>query len=64
MPEEITISPAPNKVLIDGTSLKKQINKIDHIKVVDFDKEKLDEKIRNKMMEKKGMKNIKVRFFN
>jgi len=43
---------------------KKQINKIDHIKIVDFDKEKLDEKIRNKMMEKKGMKNIKVRFFN
>jgi len=43
---------------------KKQINKIDHIKVVDFDKEKLDEKIRNKMMEKKGMKNIKIRFFN
>ena len=43
---------------------KKQINKIDHIKVIDFDKEKLDEKIRNKMMQKKGMKNIKVRFFN
>ena len=43
---------------------KKQINKIDHIKVVDFDKEKLDEKIRNKIMEKKGMKNMKVRFFN
>ena len=43
---------------------KKQIKKIDHIKVVDFDKEKLDEKIRNKIMEKKGMKNIKVRFFN
>jgi len=43
---------------------KKQINKIDHIKIVDFDKEKLDEKIRNKMMEKKGMKNIKIRFFN
>ena len=43
---------------------KKPIKKIDHIKVVDFDKEKLDEKIRNKMMEKKGMKNIKVRFFN
>ena len=43
---------------------KKHIKKIDHIKVVDFDKEKLDEKIRNKMMEKKGMKNIKVRFFN
>ena len=43
---------------------KKPIKKIDHIKVVDFDKEKLDEKIRNKMMDKKGMKNIKVRFFN
>ena len=38
--------------------------KIDHIKIVDFDKEKMDEKIRNKIMEKKGMKNIKVRFFN
>jgi len=43
---------------------KKPVKKIDHIKVVDFDKEKLDEKIRNKVMEKKGMKNIKVRFFN
>ena len=43
---------------------KKQVKKIDHIKVIDFDKEKLDEKIRNKKMEKKGMKNIKVRFFN
>ena len=38
--------------------------KIDHIKVVDFDKEKMDEKIRNKIMEKRGIKNIKVRFFN
>ena len=38
--------------------------KIDHIKIVDFDKEKMNEKIRNKMMEKRGMKNIKVRFFN
>jgi len=47
----------------DILTRKKQIKKIDHIKVVDFDKEKLDEKIRNKIMEKKGMKNIKVRFF-
>ena len=38
--------------------------KIEHIKIVDFDKEKMNEKIRNKMMEKRGMKNIKVRFFN
>ena len=43
---------------------KKPAKKIDHIKVVDFDKEKMNEKIRNKMMEKRGMKNIKVRFFN
>ena len=42
---------------------KKQINKIDPVKVVDFDKERLEEKVRSKMMEKKGMKNIKVRFF-
>ena len=43
---------------------KDPAKKIDHIKVVDFDKEKLDEKIRNKIMEKKGIKNITVRFFN
>ncbi len=43
---------------------KKQIKKIDYIKVVDFDKEKMNDKIRNKIMEKKGMKNIKIRFFN
>ena len=36
--------------------------KIKDIKIVDFDKEKLNEKIRNKIMEKKGI-NIKVRFF-
>ena len=43
---------------------KKPAKNIDHIKVVDFDKEKMNEKIRNKMMKKRGMKNIKVRFFN
>ena len=43
---------------------KKQIKKIAHVKVVDFDKERLEEKVRNKIMEKKEMKNIKVRFFN
>ena len=31
---------------------KKPTKKIDHIKVIDFDKEKMNEKIRNKMMEK------------
>ena len=45
--------------------INKQLPKnIEHIKIIDFDKEKIDEKIRNKIIEKKGMKNIKVRFFN
>jgi len=43
---------------------KKPAIKIDNIKIIDFDKKKIDEKIRNKIMEKKGMKNIKVKFFN
>ena len=38
--------------------------KIDNIKIVDFDKEKMNEKIKNKIMEKRGMKNIKVKFFD
>ena len=40
------------------------IKEIDHIKIIDFEKKKLDEKIRRKMMEKKGMKDMKVRFFD
>ena len=43
---------------------KQPAKKIDHIKIIDFDKEKIDEKIRNKIMEKRGTKNIKIRFFN
>ena len=38
--------------------------KIDNIKIVDFDKEKMNEKIRSKIMEKRGMKHIKVKFFD
>jgi len=38
--------------------------KIDNIKIVDFDKEKINEKIRSKIMEKRGMKDIKVKFFD
>jgi urea carboxylase len=38
--------------------------KIDNIKIVDFDKEKMNEKIRSKLMEKRGMKDIKVKFFD
>ena len=42
----------------------KTTKKIGSIKIVDFEKNKLDEKIRKKMMEKKGLKNMKVRFFD
>ena len=34
------------------------------IKIVDFEKNKIEEKVRQKMMEKKGIKNMKVRFFD
>ena len=34
------------------------------IKIIDFDKNKLAEKERVKMMEKKGIKDMKIRFFN
>tara|TARA_B110000014_G_scaffold138650_1_gene96045 strand:+ start:1 stop:897 length:897 start_codon:yes stop_codon:yes gene_type:complete len=40
------------------------IKKVTSIKIVDFEKNKLDKKIRRKMMEKKGIKNMKVRFFD
>ena len=40
------------------------IRKFGPIKVMDFEKNKLDEKKRRKLMEKKGLKNMKVRFFN
>ena len=58
--EASLISSKEENILINKAPAKK----IDHIKIVDFDKEKMNEKIRNKMMEKRGMKNIKVRFFN
>ena len=40
------------------------IKKVGLIKIVDFEKNRQEEKIRKKMMEKKGIKNIKVRFFD
>ena len=40
------------------------IKEIGPIKVIDFAKNKLDEKKRRKMMEKKGLKNMKILFFN
>ena len=43
---------------------QKGIKKVAPLKIVDFEKDKLNEKIRTKMMEKKGLKNMKIRFFN
>ena len=43
---------------------KKKKIKIDHIKIVDFDKERMNEKIRTKLMERRGMKSIKIRYFD
>ena len=40
------------------------IKKVGTIKIVDFEKNKLNEKIRKKMMEKKEMKNMKIKFFD
>ena len=43
--------------------IKKPKIKIDKIKIIDFDKERKNERIREKIIEKRGMKSIKVRFF-
>ena len=48
---------------INNEETNKPKIKIDKIKIIDFDKEKKNERMRKKMIEKKGMKNIKVRFF-
>ena len=42
---------------------KSKIKKVDNIKIKDFGKEKLKEKIRDKKMQKKGLEKMKVRFF-
>ena len=43
---------------------KSKIKKVDNIKIKDFEKERLKEKIRDKKMQKKGLEKMKVRFFN
>ena len=49
----------------NNSSLQKpRFKKVDFIKVKDFEKEKNNQKIRDKKMEKKGMKNMKVQFFD
>ena len=46
------------------TNKNEKIKPLNQIKIIDFDKNKSDEKKRRKMMEKKGMKDMKVRFFD
>ena len=58
--EESLVSHEDNKS-VDNNKITK---KIGSIKIVDFEKNKLEEKVRRKMMEKKGIKNMKVRFFD
>jgi len=49
----------------DNSPLQKlKFKKIDFIKIKDFEKEKNSEKIRDKEIEKKGMKKMKVQFFD
>ena len=57
------ISVISSKKGSDLNDKKKKI-KIDHIKIVDFDKERMNEKIRTKLMERRGMKSIKIRYFD
>ena len=58
--EESLVSHEDNKS-VDNNKITK---KIGSIKIVDFEKNKLEEKVRRKMMEEKGIKNMKVRFFD
>ena len=58
---ELSIEASTEKNLLKELSKTK---KIDHIEVKDFGKEKEKEKIRDKLMEKKGLEKMKVRFFN
>jgi 5-oxoprolinase (ATP-hydrolysing) subunit C len=58
--EESLVSFKGNKSVDENEAIKK----VGLIKIVDFEKNRQEEKIRKKMMEKKGIKNMKVRFFD
>ena len=58
---EVSLVSHENNKSVDNNKTTK---KIGSIKIVDFEKNKLEEKVRRKMMEKKGIKNMKVRFFD
>lgn len=58
---EVSLVSHEDNKSVDNNKITK---KIGSIKIVDFEKNKLEEKVRRKMMEKKGIKNMKVRFFD
>ena len=58
---ELSLEDSSAKTILNEPMKTKNIN---HIKVKDFGKEKEKEKIRDKLMEKKGIEKMKVRFFN
>jgi len=58
---ELSLEDSSAKNILNDPIKTKNIN---HIKVKDFGKEKEKEKIRDKLMEKKGLEKMKVRFFN
>ena len=58
---EESLVPHEDNRSVDNNKITKRIGSI---KIVDFEKNKLEEKVRRKMMEKKGIKNMKVRFFD
>ena len=58
---EVSLVSHDDNKSVDNNKITK---KIGSIKIVDFEKNKLEEKVRRKMMEKKGIKNMKVRFFD
>ena len=58
---EVSLVSHEDNKSVDNNKITK---KIGSIKIIDFEKNKLEEKVRQKMMEKKGIKNMKVRFFD
>ena len=62
--EESLMSFNKNETIKNETDRSAENKQLGPIKIIDFDKNKSEEKKRGKLMEKKGMKNIKIRFFS
>ena len=65
MKDQIILYNGPNSPFGRKTKITAIVQEVEvEEKIIDFDKEKMNEKIRHKLIEKRGMKNIKVRFFD